>query len=152
MNMQPDYLEDRILSEVHDFEFVDEPMIKSIIKYDGKTNRTDFSQSPNVVGSKTLSGKHKPIIDLDWNHKYVKSTANGHGHLYLNEPISTFRWLLLLIGLRAGKVIEPGFFIWSLRRGRNFARLPGIEKKEHEQGEYSYGWFFKSRPHKSREL
>ena len=144
------FLEDRELWRIHDFEFVDEPLLYSLIKYNSKENRTrvENPEEADVSGSLLPSGKHKTIIDLDFNHRYVKSTTGEHAHLYLNIPISKFRWFVLQCALRYARVVEPGFFLWSIRRGQNFARLPGVEKQGNEKGYYSYGWLFKKRPSK----
>lgn len=77
----------------------------------------------DLISSHTPTGKVMPILDLDYDHLYLPSQSPGHGHLYLNVPISRFRWVLLMIGLRAGGVIQDGYFWWSLRRGGNFARV-----------------------------
>lgn len=126
----------------------DEPLVKSLINYRQIKNRrpvTDFlpGMPANLISSKTVDGKQLPIIDLDFPHEYVPSTQAGHGHLYLNVPISNFRFLLLMTGLYLGKQIELGYYIWSLRRGGNFARPLGVEKTEAESGYYTYGWFRK---------
>lgn len=121
--------------------------MKSLIKYRAKANRTlttDMDEA-DVSGSLLPNGKHAVILDLDFDHAYVPSTGSGHAHLYLNRPISKFRWFVLMCALRLANVIEPGYFMWSLRRGQNFARLPGVVKQGNEKGYYSYGWFFKKR-------
>lgn len=140
----------RRLWKIHDFAFVDEPIIKSLLKYRGKVNRTEVFDldEADVSGSLLEDGKHLTILDLDFDHTYVQSTAEGHAHLYLNVPISKFRWFVLMCALRYARVVEQGFFMWSLRRGQNFARLPWVPKKETERGRYSYGWFFKLRADK----
>jgi hypothetical protein len=84
-----------------------------------------------------------PIIDLDFPHEYVSSSQAGHGHLYLNVPISNFRFFLLMTGLFLGKQIELGYYVWSLRRGGNFVRTPTTKKTTDEAGHYTYGWFRK---------
>ena len=82
----------------------------------------------NLIGSKLDDGTHMPILDLDFDHKYVPSSTPGHGHLYLNVPVSKARWIALMIGLYAGGVIQKGYFWWSLRRGANFVRPVGVYK------------------------
>jgi hypothetical protein len=119
--------------------------MKSLIEYRGKIDSEEDYENPNGVSSKTTDGKHLPIIDLDFDHAYVKSTTGDHGHLFLNTPISTFRWVVLMLALRLAGVIEQGYFLWSLRRGHNQVRLPGIEKTEEEEGTYTHGWFFKKK-------
>lgn len=85
-----------------------------------------------------------PILDLDFPHHVVQSTSDGHTHLYLDVPISTWRWFWLMCALRYAGVIELGFFVWSIRRRGNFVRLPGVKKGgPAETRKATYGWFFR---------
>ncbi len=125
---------------------VDEPMFLSLVKYRASADREpaegdDYNLlSSNVPGTK----KHAPIIDLDFKHRYVPSTNAGHAHLYLDVPISRFRWFLLMVGLYAGGAIEQGYFWWSIRRGANFVRRPGVRKEAaQEKVVYTHGMFRK---------
>lgn len=141
----------------------DEPLMKSLLTYRQKKNRIDLATLPrsdkalreqigttesNLISSKTDDGRQMPVIDLDFPHSYVPSTQAGHGHLYLDVPISNFRFFLLMTGLYLGKQIELGYYIWSLRRGGNFVRTTTTKKTEAEAGYYTYGWFFKKRVQK----
>lgn len=82
-----------------------------------------------MISSRTdQPGIHLPILDLDVEHRYERSTTEGHAHLYLDRPIPTWRWVILMWGLRVGKVSDKGFFAWSLRRRGNFVRLPSVRK------------------------
>lgn len=87
----------------------------------------------NLISSRLLNGRHKPVLDMDFPHRYSPSTKLGHGHLYLDVELPYWRWLVLMIGLRVGGVIEGGFFWWSLRRGGNFVRPQGVRKTPDEQ-------------------
>lgn len=132
----------------HDLEIHDEPLALSLLKYRQKKNRIRVGISgwlPNLISSKTTDGRQMPILDLDFPHAYVPSTQPGHGHLYLNVPISNFRFFLLMTGLFLGKQIELGYYIWSLRRGGNFVRTTTTKKTKAEAGYYTYGWFKKLR-------
>lgn len=142
------YLRNRKTWNIFSFKIVDEPLAKSLIEYRAKKDRVEDYVNPNGVSSKTQDGKQMPIIDLDFDHYYEKSTSSGHGHLYLNRPISNFRWFVLMCALRYAGVIELGYFLWSIRRGHNQLRYPGVKKTEEEQGTYTHGWFFKLRPRK----
>lgn len=124
------------------------PILWEIITFRLHKSRyqVETKELANLVSSKTRTGKHLPIIDLDFPHKYVPSSTEGHGHLYLNRPISRWRWVVLLVGLKVGGALERGSFVWSLRRGANFVRLPGVEKTEEEsQTGGDYGWIFKKK-------
>lgn len=128
-----------------DLGIVDEPMALSLLKYDPDKDRVaDDGPEHNLVSSHIPgTRKHAPIIDLDFRHRYVPSSQEGHAHLYLDVPISRFRWTLLMIGLYAGGVVEQGFFWWSLRRGGNYVRREGLKKTEWEKVTYTHGMFRK---------
>jgi len=105
-----------------------EPLVVSLLRCD----RTRFGMSPveenNLVSSRTQDGKHAPIIDLDFPHRYVQSSTPGHAHLYLNVEVSWWRWALLQLALWLAGVQELGYSWWSLRRGANCVRPPGEQK------------------------
>lgn len=89
-------------------------------------------EEANLYGSKLADGRHAPIIDLDFPHRYVPSSTEGHAHLYLDVPVSRWRWIVLMWGLYMGGVIQKGYFWWSIRRGANFARTPWAKKGDDE--------------------
>ena len=122
----------------------DEPLILSLLKYRLLKDRQPSVAYKNLVSSKTEAGTHMPILDIDIPHLVEESSTEGHSHLYLDVEMSHWRWVALMIGLRISRVIEPGFFIWSMRRGQNFVRLPEVRKRgEDEWTKPTYGWFFK---------
>lgn len=122
-------------------------MILSLIKYRQYEDRSATDLLANVVSSNLHGSRlHAPIIDLDFPHEYVPSTTPGHGHLYLNVPISGWRFFALNLGLYLGGVIEKGYFVWSIRRGGNFVRRPWVKKSTAEERvTYTHGMFFKLR-------
>lgn len=127
---------ERLYWRGHNLNFIaDEPMIVSMIKYNRKKDRTLCSkEEANIVSSKTnVRGLHMPVLDLDFSHEYKPSTTPGHGHLYLNVPITWWRWALLMFALRQAGAIEKGFLRWSLRRGSAFVRPEGVIKTPEEQ-------------------
>ena len=129
----------------------DEPLILSLVKYRMREDREVVPRGgiPNLVSSHLEdSHLHAPILDLDIPHRYVTSTNDGHGHLYIDVPMSRFRMFVMLAGLRFAGVIEMGNFWWSLRRGATFVRPGWVEKKPDENLTYSYGMFFKIRRQK----
>ncbi len=124
----------------------DEPLFCSLLKYRMREDRQpDFDG--NLVSSYVdgYTGWHMPVLDIDIPHDYVPSTTSGHAHLYLNEPIRWWRFVILLIGLRVAGVIEQGNFWWALRRGGTFVRRPILRKTKDEELTYTYGMFFKLR-------
>ena len=133
----------------HSLKIDDEPLIWSLIKYRLRKDRHEVAGAPyqpgNLISSRVKgSRKQLPIIDLDFGHSYVESSTPGHGHLYLNEPISWWRWALLMLALRLSHAAETGFVVWSLRRGGNFVRID-TRKTDEEQPKSTYGWLFKLR-------
>lgn len=132
------------------FEIEDEPLIKSLLTYRQPENRwrvDDPSFQPNLLSSKTVTGKQMPIIDLDFPHHIEPSSTPGHHHLFLDVEMSNFRWFVLMCALKYAGIVELGFFVWSIRRWGNFVRIPGLSKSSDpkENTKPSYGWFFKLR-------
>lgn len=125
--------------------YKDEPLALALIKYQMDQDRHRDMSGELVSSHLYESLLHMPIIDLDAPHLYTPSTTDDHAHLYLNVAIPRWRLWILLWGLRVGKVIEQGFFWWSLRRGGTFVRRQGVKKLPAERFTYSYGMFFKTR-------
>lgn len=133
-----------------DFIIKDEPLMKSLLEYRQKENRIPTKGTtvmPNLVSSITHDGKQMPILDMDFPHRIVPSSTPGHNHIFIDVKMSKFRWFVLMCALYFAGVIELGFFVWSLRRGGNFVRLPGVVKTDDplENTKPSYGWFFRLR-------
>lgn len=133
----------RTFWKANDLSIADEPLALSLLKYNLKKDRQEDPMG-NLVSSRTDDGKQMPILDLDFPHKIIPSTHDGHSHLYLDVPISRLRWTVLMCALYYAGVIEMGFFVWSIRRGGNFVRSPYIPKRSGSESVYpTYGWFFK---------
>ena len=110
----------------------DEPLWVSLLKYRPSKDRDPASaDTANLVSSHLVGSRlHAPIVDLDFDHWYVPSTTDRHAHLYLDVPVARWRLMVLLIGLRVGRVTEVGFTWWSVRRGGTFVRPEGVSKGE----------------------
>ena len=129
-----------------DFHIKDEPLAKSLIEYRQADNRVPVDKSfANLISSRTENGTQMPIIDMDFPHHIVQSTTEGHSHLYIDVEMSWLRWAFLMWALYNARVIELGHFVWSIRRGQNFVRVPGTQKTDdpRENTKPSYGWFFR---------
>lgn len=133
----------RTFWRANDLSIADEPLALSLLKYRLHKDR-QLDNTGNLVSSRTEDGRQMPIIDLDFPHKIIPSTHDGHSHLYLDVPISKFRWFVLMTALYYAGVIEMGFYVWSIRRGGNFVRSPYLSKRAGAESTYpSYGWFFR---------
>ena len=153
---------ERMTYYAHDLGIVDEPLAVALLKYrQDNRRRVQIPRTPphtyqeldrpNLISSRTTSGRHMPILDLDFPHHYEQSTADGHSHLYLDVEISNWRWFWLMVALRQAGIIELGFFAWSLRRWGNFVRLPHVKKiLPEEDTKPTYGWFFPLRKSRSK--
>ena len=129
-----------------DLGIVDEPMALSLIKYRAEDDRSPSTEEDHNLISSHIPGTrlHAPILDLDFPHHYEPSTQPGHGHLYLDGPISRWKMTVLLWALYQAGVIEQGYFLWSLRRGGTFVRRPGVLKStDQEKVVYTHGMFRK---------
>lgn len=83
----------------------------------------------NVVSSETTFGDlHKPVLDLDFPHRYEPSSTPGHGHLYLNNSIPWEAYERLLDAMAECRILEPGYVDASKKRKATFVRLPWVIK------------------------
>lgn len=131
-----------------DLSIKDEPLAKSLVEYRKSEDRKRIpagsiysSQPANLISSITDDGKQMPILDMDFPHRIIPSSTPGHTHLYIDVPMSNWKWFWLMWGLYQAGVIELGFFVWSIRRGGNFVRTPYSRKSEEETPKSRYGWF-----------
>lgn len=143
-------MDDRVYWYAPDLGMKDEPLVKSLVEYrlyeDRQPVRMACDNDPrpiNLVSSRTWDGRQMPILDLDFDHLVVESTSEGHHHLFINVPMSQLKWAVLMLVLWWAGVLEMGNVVWSLRRGANFVRVPGLTKSEEEAAKPSYGWFKK---------
>ena len=140
-----------------DLGIEDEPLALSLLKYRQDKNRTRITNmehpsvpltQANLVSSITDDGKQMPIIDMDFPHRIIASSTPGHSHLYIDIPMSNWKWFWLMWGLYQAGVIEMGFFVWSIRRRGNFVRTAYTRKTSAETPKATYGWFFKLKERK----
>lgn len=124
-----------------------EPLILSLLRYRRSKDRWVAPvEESNLISSITADGKQLPILDLDFAHAVVESSTSGHHHLYLDIKMAKWKWALLMLALWNAGVVELGYVVWSLRRGGNFVRRPGVQKRPGAETTYpDYGWLFKKR-------
>jgi hypothetical protein len=76
----------------------------------------------NLVSSLLSDGRHAPVLDIDFDARLVPSRTKGHHHLYLEKPMSWFRYRVLLWALKFCGVVEPGYYRASVQRRMTFCR------------------------------
>ena len=76
----------------------------------------------NLISSRTTSGKHAPVLDIDFPARLVPSRTEGHFHLYLDKEMSWWKYKILLRALAFTGVIEWGYYRVSVKRRQTFCR------------------------------
>ena len=94
----------------------------------------------NLISSECKDGFHRPVIDfdhpiemvpaLDFPVQYVASTTPGHGHLYIDTPMTWESYEKLLKDLEYRGLLEPGYVSASIDRGATFVRPAWVKKPE----------------------
>lgn len=83
-----------------------------------------------LVTSRSDDGYHYPVLDLDIPAMLIKSSTEGHSHLYLNHPVPISKYIRLLDALVDCGIIEPGYRNAAVMRGYTAVRLPWVFKKK----------------------
>lgn len=96
----------------------------------GETDTVFVSEdAANLVTSATGRGDwHLPVLDLDVPHRYVPSSTEGHGHLYLDTPLPWDAYVKLLRALSEAGILEYGYVDASIEKGATMVRKPGVLK------------------------
>lgn len=110
-----------------------------IVLEDGGYERNEYAHErvynlndADVVISKTITEKHRLVIDLDSPHQYYPSTTEGHGHLYFDTELEWDAALEILEVLAKHGIVQEGYVKASRARGYSAVRLPWIKKAERE--------------------
>lgn len=82
----------------------------------------------NVISSLTDDGRHMPVLDIDIPASLLPSSTPGHGHLYIDVPMSWWRYRMLLRQLYKAGIIQKGFYDLARCRKQTFVRRPGVTK------------------------
>lgn len=79
---------------------------------------------------------HFVLIDLDVNAAIIPSSTSGHGHLYIDHPVSWEHMERLLEVLVDMGIVEKGYLEASRTRRQTFLRLPWVKKgrERHQRG------------------
>lgn len=92
-------------------------------------------EDAELISSLQSNGKHKPLLDIDFEAITIPSTTPGHCHLYINKELDWKSYQKLLNVLADVGIIEHGYRGASLARGYSALRLPWVKKKEDEPAE-----------------
>lgn len=86
-------------------------------------------EDAQVVSSEIGNGIHCPVLDIDFPAVLVPSSTEGHFHLYLEKPMTWWRYRRLLRALAYAGVIEKGYAKASIRRRHTAVRVPWLKKE-----------------------
>jgi len=97
---------------------------------DGEVISPDDYENANAICSDMPGNPdvHYPVIDIDHPIRTVRSSTEGHSHLYIDVPMTTEVYMALLDALVAAGLVEAGFAEGSKRRGHSDLRLPWVHK------------------------
>jgi hypothetical protein len=94
-------------------------------------NHADF----DLVSSKTLWGRHRPVLDLDFDAVLWKSSTPGHHHLVLDKELTWKQYSRLLLALEDAGILSEEYVDISLERKATYVRLPWKKKKKEGYGQ-----------------
>lgn len=90
--------------------------------------------SSRLKGSRpdAWGGRHMVVLDIDHQAWLVKSSTEGHYHLYIEVPggIGWEDYSFMVAAMAKAGVLEMGYANASLERGHTDVRLPWIKKEE----------------------
>lgn len=86
-------------------------------------------EEAELIASLQENGKHRPLLDIDFEAVTIESSTPGHCHLYINKELDWKDYKKLLNLLADLGVIEHGYRGASLARGYSALRLPWVKKK-----------------------
>jgi hypothetical protein len=90
----------------------------------------ELASEANLISSKCIDGRHRPILDLDIPARYVPSSTAGHGHLYIDHPLTWEQYEQVLIVLGEVGILEKGYVGAAIRREATFVRPEWVRKPE----------------------
>lgn len=82
----------------------------------------------NLLGSMRDDGMHCPVIDIDIPCRYVPSTTPGHGHLYIDHPMTWKSFKAIMRAMENAGVVQSGYRKYSEQRGQAFVRPQWVKK------------------------
>ena len=93
--------------------------------YDTQCDPAIKVDQANLISSKTVTGAHRPVLDIDFPARLLPSKTPGHFHLYLDGLLlAPYAYGKLLKALREANVIQPGFHKQFTEGGQTQVRIP----------------------------
>jgi len=83
----------------------------------------------NLISSLCKDGLHRPVLDFDFPARYVPSSTPGHGHLYIDRPLSWEDYQQLIKVMAGIGLLEPGYVNAANERKATFVRPEWVFKK-----------------------
>lgn len=100
---------------------------------EGVETRTPTTpQDSDVVSSALPGGQHAPCIDIDVPMTVVPSSTPGHGHLYIDVPMTWEDYERLLTVMAEVGIVEQGYLRASRTRKATHLRLPWVAKPKEQ--------------------
>lgn len=78
------------------------------------------------------TGKHRPVLDIDFPAALIPSTTEGHFHLFLDKELEWETYRKLLKALAEAGIIEQGYADAAIANKKTAVRLPWIRKVRHD--------------------
>ena len=99
---------------------------------DGWTRTIANMDDAEVVSSEIGGKLHCPVLDIDVPAFLIASSTPGHSHLYIDQPLSWWKYKRLLRALARAGIIEKGYMRASIRRRHTAVRVPWLKKERYE--------------------
>lgn len=125
LSLLPEYVRNHRLATISTKDGNDE--------YTNETVPTEDLDKAEVVTSQAVKhwrkNMHRPILDIDFPATVIPSSTSGHGHLYIDKPMTWEHYEKLLNVLAEVGIIEPGYADASIERQHTAVRLPWVKKE-----------------------
>lgn len=95
---------------------------------DSEFRQPTVKDKANLLSSLCQDGNHRPVLDFDIPARYVPSTTEGHGHLYIDLALDWEKYEKLLVALADAGILEDGYVKAALRRKATFVRPEWVKK------------------------
>lgn len=104
------------------------------IDYSSHEHRVEsIKAKANLLSSLCKDGQHRPVLDIDVKARFVPSSTEGHGHLYIDHPLTWEQYEQVLIVLAEVGILEKGYVGAAISRKATFVRPEGVKKPPKEE-------------------